>query len=343
MRRLWIVCLLAWQFLALRALAGELDQFNVGGWVGVAYSDEAGKFVYCSVSAGYGNGAELNFVITSQFDFQAAFANPAWHFEKGSAHPVQLSFDNKPAIAAAGYAYSAQGLGIVSSDRHAFFDQFHDSKSVRLDVDNGGVSFDLTGLGTALIADAQCAQKWSAAQNGTPAPNPFIKQEAAEASEGTEIMSKLLSLAKISGYTIFDAEEVQRMGRHDDAIWQKDRVLGTLKILPKAQQNKIDTYFEPLVASDKSACSPGEFTATKHNGDQDTHTPLLAKLTTICDHSDNNIIVYYFFVSRARGGLYLLSVSSSVKEANDATVGSLNDKILAAIQLLPTGTNPSVQ
>lgn len=136
----------------------------------------------------------------------------------------------------------------------------------------------------------------------TPQNTPAVGPTPDSRAEATALATDILRRANFT-FEMQKAEQLPDNLRKYDAVWRADGVLGTLRILPGANADKVRGE---LIADDANSCK-GKFASgalPAMSGSQSQ------TIFTSCE-GQNVWSVYYIAVPRRKGGLYLLGVAGT--------------------------------
>jgi hypothetical protein len=140
----------------------------------------------------------------------------------------------------------------------------------------------------------------------TPQNTPAVGPTSESRAEATTLATDILRRANFT-YEFLSPEKAPENLRKYDAAWRADNVLGTLRVLPAANQDKVRGE---LIADDANSCK-GKFASGALPGMSGSQSQTIF---TSCE-SDNNWSVYYIAVPRRKGGIYLLGVAGTGEQA----------------------------
>src|SRR5689334_17230110 len=93
--RLSLISLLAAYVLTIapQAAAEQIADFESGPWVGGAYADTDGTFVYCAAAIDGPRRAMFLVVKLRNLKWAVALANPAWRLDRLKTYPARFRVD----------------------------------------------------------------------------------------------------------------------------------------------------------------------------------------------------------------------------------------------------------
>ena len=161
------------------ALADEIpgSQFNPGNWSGAAYTDDSGKFAYCSVSVGYTNGETFWLGLYPNDTLAVLLSHPNVRFRPGEQFQVTMMMESGMPWSGNGEAWDEAFAGITWEGVQVTADYLSGGQWFRMlgiGIDEG---YDVQGIAEALVMAQDClARNSSASGLGTaPGKRPLPK------------------------------------------------------------------------------------------------------------------------------------------------------------------------
>lgn len=140
----------------------------------------------------------------------------------------------------------------------------------------------------------------------TPQNTPAVGPTDESRAEATTLATDILRRANFT-HEFLTPDKAPENLRKYDAVWRADGVLGTLRVLPAANADKVRGE---LIADDANSCK-GKFASGALPGMSGSQSQTIF---TSCE-GQNNWAVYYIAVPRRKGGLYLLGIAGTGEQA----------------------------
>lgn len=155
MRAALLACLFAIST-APAALAGPTERFEISGWDGAAYDDDATHaFSHCTVSASYGP-AVLNFALDREGEFRIEIADSDWWLRSGGDYTAQVSIDSRKSLQVIASARSPQKITLDFGNDDQIMGDLQRGAYLRVIAEQIGLSFNLVGSSQALAQLQAC-------------------------------------------------------------------------------------------------------------------------------------------------------------------------------------------
>jgi hypothetical protein len=155
MRAALLACLLP-VLTAQAVLAAPTERFEISGWDGAAYDDEAThEFSHCTVSASYGP-AVLTFALDRNGDFRIEIADSEWALRTSRDYTAQVGIDARKSLQVIAAARSPQRITIDFGDDDQIMGDIQRGAYLRVIADQIGLSFNLVGSSQALARLQAC-------------------------------------------------------------------------------------------------------------------------------------------------------------------------------------------
>lgn len=156
----WLLAAPAWA-----AAPDPVERFDVAGWTGAAFVDQARRFSHCAIWASFG-AATLSFVQGPQGDFRIEIVADDWHMTPGSDHVATLTVDRAPPIQVIGVAEAPSLLAIDVGQDDELVRVIRAGQYLRVIAEEIGLSFSLGGTAEALPRLRRCVADGSLAWPG---------------------------------------------------------------------------------------------------------------------------------------------------------------------------------
>ena len=151
------------------------------------------------------------------------------------------------------------------------------------------------------------------------------------AAEAMPLVTKLMTRAGISGYELLTVEEAaQELPGNNDGVFRASDVVGGLIVAPDADPADADSIIEYYESHDVGLCE-GKFA---YHRLPDFRTPVLKRLVTACSAERDGWERHYTLFRRAKGGLYMMMVMSSMVPDGGWPVRAFDARVLEAIETL---------
>jgi hypothetical protein len=129
--------------------------FEVDGWIGTAFRDEAG-LAFCTVGTSFASGLDLHLTLAGD-RLTLFLAHAGWRLEPGAAWPVAIAVDalrDRPSDRHVARAVEAHMVGIALG--HGWLGRLRDGKTLRLEIGARVLAFDLEDARSGLDALESC-------------------------------------------------------------------------------------------------------------------------------------------------------------------------------------------
>ena len=134
------------------------SQISYGNWSGDAYTfDGTTDFSHCVVTAGYRNGHDLYFSVTSSGIANVGLSNPHWTFNVGDTFNVELVVDNRTSFSGTATAVDQNAVLLSLSDLERALSAFRRGYTMTAYSPGFEATFDLSGTFKALDLVLNCA------------------------------------------------------------------------------------------------------------------------------------------------------------------------------------------
>lgn len=189
------------------AEASELAKFEVAGWTGGAYDDDAGSFSHCSVTSAYESGIYLYLQLYANGDFVVGLSKDGWSLGNGTAYTVEVAVDGGYRRQAQADAYGDSIFVDLNRDAE-IYRAVQKGRTLTVAAAQDDFAFDLTGTNAALNHLAACSLSFT---GYSPIGDPFLEPKTAGGSGqgSSEQGTTERAATKPSGTKgVFDADEV---------------------------------------------------------------------------------------------------------------------------------------
>jgi hypothetical protein len=116
------------QLCSAASAAGPYRPFQIGLWLGGAYTDDrTGTFSHCSAGVVYDGGINLFVVRTEAHGWWLGFTSAHWSLTPSASIPVNLQFDGRPPVEVLGTIADGQLLLIPAPDESDLIEIFQRS------------------------------------------------------------------------------------------------------------------------------------------------------------------------------------------------------------------------
>lgn len=288
--------------------------FQSGNWSGGAQNDHNGKFLDCSMSAGYRSGITLGFIITRNYDWGLDLYNPAWSLVPNSQEKVVLSIDRRGSFKAKAKALTAHAIVIPLDASGPVVRAMRHGSLLHVYTGSGHLAFALTGTSTAirnlaLCVDQSLRQETAAASGNGAFASMEAKPHSSPATSSDKLFSpsqavvfasNLLSDAGIQNYTILDPSKNPMPGF--DVVWTyQNGTIGALAAYKNMQNVNLNAAAGVVIADDSKSCD-GDFASGKQ-----VASPIdsveVERLFTACRSTKNPMVIHYTLFKTKSGHL----------------------------------------
>src|SRR6266545_3873692 len=160
------------------ATAAQISNFNVAGWRGGAYTNQAGnQFNHCGASATYNSGIVVSFAVSRAYQWSMAFSHGAWRLTPGQSYNIAFTVDQAAPLGARAIAISTNQVEVVLADSSQLFQRFRQGQQLRVAAAGQVFTFNLTGTSQVLPTLLQCVRANLDPHPGAApsvAANPFV-------------------------------------------------------------------------------------------------------------------------------------------------------------------------
>jgi hypothetical protein len=315
------------------AQAATIWNDRVGHWSTGAYTkDETGAFSHCAASADYKSGIYLSFGVNKTYDWTMAFASPKWSLTPGTEYRVSFWVDDRPADVATARAVSANQVLLLLKDSVPLFNAFRRGRTLYVNAQGTDLAFNLTDTSVMLSYLLRCA----AAGGAKPAPmvvatpNPFgspaegspsrstaapTSTLEAERAEATLVAANLMSELGVAGFKLLRPDEMPK-GFMADAMWVADKNVGTVTVLPKADDTA--SVGSNLISLDAKGCKKA-FSSGSAPVEEGSN---VTRLFTRCGMGNDALVSLYLVVPRKAGGAYVIGTFATGEEDGAKAIDS---------------------
>src|SRR5262245_36222932 len=168
------------------ATAAQISSFQVAGWRGGAYTNQAGnQFNHCAAAATYNSGIVVSFAVSRSYQWSMAFSHGSWRLTPGQSYDVAFTVDQASPLGARAIAISTNQVEVVLADSSQLFQRFRQGHQLRVAAAGQVFTFILTGTSQLLPTLLQCVRANLNPQPATApsvAANPFAAPAPAPAS-----------------------------------------------------------------------------------------------------------------------------------------------------------------
>jgi hypothetical protein len=247
--------------------------------------------------------------------------------------------DRQPDFAMA-KAISTNQVLINLKDSVDLFNSFRRGQTLYVNAQATNLAFNLTNTSQVLSFLVKCAGNGGAKTDVVAATsNPFGSPAAApanapsssieaERAEATLIAANLMSELGINGFKLLRRDEMPK-GVNVDAMWRTDKNVGTVTVLPKADD---PARLGPVIISEDAKSCKKAFASGSEPVEQGS---TITRLFTRCGMGSDAFVGLYLIVPRKAGGVYIIGTFATGEEDGARTVDT---NIRAAVfRALPQG------
>jgi len=144
--------------MASGARAEVVARYDADQWLVEANAAD-GAFQNCTVTADYGRGAKVMFMLTREGNWGIGIVNPGFNLKAGSTGQVAYWIDDGRARSGRAKALSATSLMVMLADSAQLFDEIRGGSRMYLKVGDDTFNLTLDGTNTALAALVGCARR----------------------------------------------------------------------------------------------------------------------------------------------------------------------------------------
>jgi hypothetical protein len=151
------------------------SEFEVGNWLGGAYTDAKGAFSYCYTTVSYVNGQTLWVGLYPNDTLTILMSQPDVTFQPGQTFELWVMMETGLPAIGNGEAWDATYAGITYTGIGASVDFLNSGRYLRMlgmGIDDG---FDVEGIGPALVQAQDCLARQSGAGGRVLESNPGAK------------------------------------------------------------------------------------------------------------------------------------------------------------------------
>src|SRR5262245_60572611 len=171
------------------ATAAQISHFQVAGWRGGAYTNQAGtQFNHCGASATYNSGIIVSFAVSRTYQWSMAFSHGSWRLTPGQSYNIAFTVDQAAPLGARAIAIGTNQVEVVPADSTQLFQQFRQGQQLRVAAAGQVFTFNLTGTSQLLPTLLQCVRANLNTQPAAPAvaANPFAAPAAAPSNTASK-------------------------------------------------------------------------------------------------------------------------------------------------------------
>lgn len=312
-RRAWC-CLVLMILTSQSSLAAEIRKFNVGAWIGGAYTKDngTGEFSHCGAHASYRSNIVVFFMINANYHWSMMFFNPNWQMPVGNTYNIAFTVDDMSPLYGTATAFRSDAVRVPLLDSVELFNRFKKGYQLRVAAAGQVFSFNLTGTSQLLPALLTCVQTKGARTQ--VAANPFqpattsratsttADRDAARA-EATAFAANLLSIGGVQGFRMLGPSEYPEL--KGDARWIEGTTFGAIDVFSQIRQDQVKNLPSLIIGGDAKACK-----GTFFSGAIPDEGNASSRVFTTCQTGSSSLTVYYLAVARKAGGVYVISSAS---------------------------------
>ncbi|MCR9137099.1 MAG: hypothetical protein NXI27_13950 [Alphaproteobacteria bacterium] len=214
-------------FYSLSAFAGNIagSEFKFGNWTGGAYTDSAGTFANCTVSAAYKGGDRLYFSVNRDSTITVAIQNPGFRLIKGETFPVTLKVDRRAPFRGQAYALDTDFAILTIENFDRALSAFRKGYVLRVDSGNREGVYGLEGTFRALELAGKCALTYF---DHSQAPDPAAPRHAAatgiDKSLLYQIATGMIAEIGVRDFQFWSEEQTRNFTRDEAVFWNAPSV-----------------------------------------------------------------------------------------------------------------------
>lgn len=140
------------------ARAEVVARYDADQWLVEANASD-GAFQNCTVTADYGRGAKVMFMLTREGNWGIGIVNPSFNLNAGMTGQVAYWIDDGRARSGKAKALSAKSLMVMLAASEQLFDEIRSGSRMYLKVGDETFNLTLNGTNTALAALVGCARR----------------------------------------------------------------------------------------------------------------------------------------------------------------------------------------
>lgn len=306
--------------------ARKIEDFEVPGWTGAAFSDESGAFTHCAIEAEYQNGTTFALLRTAEGPLLMTLRRTDWSLQPGTWVPLKYQFKaaDPTTVATEGLGIDSSTMGVNLGMEEMVLMQMRTVPEFVVETQGKSLSFDISDVGPGLEALDSCAERRREAapaaaeppppdsnsskkraagpapapaepeRSAAPAPAPDSPEEKVEAAGYT---TALLVRAGYPGHIILTGKDVPEALRQRDAAWKVGEIFGMTDVIHGYQAAQIK---EEVTRSDTRDC--GGPVKSEELGANPAGDGLY--FSSFCDSADADFYIFYIVIPREGGGHY---------------------------------------
>jgi hypothetical protein len=330
------VVLTALALAAAPASAATLETFNIGGWVGGAYSnDRTGEFSHCAVSIPYRSGIVLLFSVGRNFTWSMGLSNAQWRLTPGAEYDLTYYIDGGASMLARGRALNPLLIEVPLTNSTALFDDFRRGRVLTVQSAGATFTFSLKNSGKALAATLECTQRY-VGRIAPPPRDPFVDRppshdagEGARKSEAIVLLADVLATTGVQNFKVLTRDETPADLRRWSAVWSAPGLTGVLDVIEPQTASQAEQVASFLTSTQAQACKKGNFSSQRLPSQPGSRT---LRLRTGCgvDATARSSEANYTIVPRYRGGgFYVFGIVADAP--NFAPARETDDRLYEAV------------
>jgi hypothetical protein len=305
-------------FCSAGGAAGPFRPFQIGLWLGGAYTDDrTGSFSHCSAGVVYDGGINLFVVSTEAHGWWLGFTSPHWSLDPSAGIPVKLQFDGRPPAEVLGTIADGQLLLVPAPDESHLMDTFRRSSKIAVTAQERSFSLTLAATSGVLSELANCVRNSvaldtpvptapppAAAATAPPQPaNALVARGATEVEE-IRLAQNFLLGAGLPNANLIDTGKPAALANFT-AVWRSDEAAGAVKIILPGRDVSGVGIASDLISVDPKLCK-GDFAAARSSEVVDGSVVFRAALSCVEGRDDRT--AQYFVTPRRRGGFVVFAI-----------------------------------
>lgn len=315
------------------ARAATLETFNIGGWVGGAYSnDRTGEFSHCAVSIPYRSGIVLLFSVGRNLTWSMGLSNAQWRLTPGAEYDLTYYIDGGASVLARGRALNPVLIEVPLSNSTALFDDFRRGRVLTVLSAGATFTFSLKNSGKALAATLECTQRY-VGRIAPPPQDPFVarppRRDAGEGTRKSEVivlLADVLATTGVQNFKVLTREETPADLRRWSAVWSAPGLTGVLDVIEPQTASQAEQVASSLTSIQAQACK-GNFSSQRLPSQPGSRT---VRLRTGCGGGARSSEANYTIVPRYRGGgFYVFGIVADAP--NFAPARETDDRLYEAV------------
>jgi hypothetical protein len=335
-------------FCSAAGAAGPYRPFQIGLWLGGAYTDDrTGSFSHCSAGVVYDGGISLFVVSTEAHGWWLGFTSPHWSLTPSASIPVKLQFDGRAPVEVLGTIADGQLLLVPAPDESDLIDTLRRSSRIAVTAQDRLFSLSLSTTSGVLSELANCVRNSIALETSPPAlpppaaaaatppqiPRTLVARDVTEFEE-IKLAQNFLLAAGLPNAHMIDTGKPAALANFT-AVWRSDDAAGAVKIISPGRDVTGASIASDLISVDPKLCK-GDFGAARSTVGVDGAVVFRAALS--CVDGEDDRTAQYFVTPRQRGGFVVFAVIGN-NAAGGNTPNRLNPDLLgrAALQAAAPG------